>query len=67
MDIEKFIEFNNESNGDKCLDIEERTYRLNYNDVREIIRISPCLWRYLGLHCRRGCGIIEIKAIRIFL
>lgn len=44
MNMEKFIEFNNESNGDKCLDIGERTYRLNYNNAREIIRTSPCLW-----------------------
>lgn len=43
LDKEKFIEFNNESNSDLCLDIEENNYRLTDAEAKAVIqKISKC-------------------------
>ncbi len=43
MRKEKFVSFINEINDDKCLDIDEKEFRLSDNDAKEIIeKISKC-------------------------
>lgn len=43
IDLEQFIDFNNEINEDICLDVEESVFRLTDEEAKEIIqRISRC-------------------------
>ena len=43
MGLEQFIDFNNETNSDICLDAEESVFRLTDEEAKEIIqRISHC-------------------------
>lgn len=43
IDLEQFIDFNNEINEDICLDVEESVFRLTDEEAKEIIqRISHC-------------------------
>ena len=43
MEKAEFIAFNNENNGDVCLDIDPREFRVNDSDARKIIRkVSKC-------------------------
>jgi putative transposase len=43
MDIEQFIKFNNEDNDDKCLENDEKNFRLTDDEARKIIyKVSKC-------------------------
>lgn len=43
MSKEMFISFNDEPSNDKCLDIDEKNFRISDNDAREVIhKISKC-------------------------
>ena len=43
IDKEQFVEWNNESNEDTCLDMEEKRFRLTDEEARKIIKaVSRC-------------------------